>query len=344
MALAVTAVYLLSAAPVHASAEAVDLNDIWPGIGEEVSYLVDFVDWDGDILDSRICTYGEKLGDIIVPGEREEGGCVYRFTGWDPEVSEIVTESMAYMAVYQRIDGSDDEDTDAGTVPEPETGEMAGTIGRAASADARCSGEVQQVSSTSYDVTPFHIESFIEKGDLPDGWADDPEDGLADGPENDPAGDPVDGLSAVSLPEAGTFRSIGIGEIGRGVKLDMAKISENVQNIRSVDLPGADMDMPETMEKTDLSGISAAAVDITEMDMPAIRSKAENKKAGTFSVKTAKKISAAGMAGHGVKAADLVSRKRFPLLWLLCSMAAAVGGVWIMKGVWQAYGLFRERR
>lgn len=152
--LAVAALCLFSAIPVHACTEEVDLTDLPPDVQEGICYVVDFVDMDGELLDSRVCTYGERLEDIQTPDQREVDGRVYRFTGWEPALAETVTESAVYMAVYQEAEGADDG---AGSVSGAET-EVTGTPEKAAAGSRHHDGP-QQVSATSYDVTPFHVET-----------------------------------------------------------------------------------------------------------------------------------------------------------------------------------------
>lgn len=152
--LAAAVLCLLSSMPVHACAEGGDLTDLPPDVSEGICYVVDFVDKDGELLDSRVCTYGERLEGIQTPDQREVGGRVYRFTGWEPALAETVTESVVYTAVYQEAEGTDGG---AGSISGAET-EVTGTPEKAASGSRHHDGP-QQVSATSYDVTPFHVET-----------------------------------------------------------------------------------------------------------------------------------------------------------------------------------------
>lgn len=331
LALAVTTVCLLSTMPVHASIEGVDLNDTWPESTDGISYVIDFVDQDGEILDSRICTYGERLRDIIVPGQRETGGHIYQFMGWEPEISETVTESMAYMAVYQRIDGSDDESTDDAGDPvlEQETKEAPGLLEKAASLSLPVSGR-EQVSSTSYDVTPFHIESSVEKSDLPDGRAD----------------DPAEDFFGYMIPEDGVFERTDMEEAGHITGTVMVDIWENVEVPQLVDL--VKEEVPDIVETADLTEISAVdrkrAEAVSKEDTPAAApSDTETRERGAVSVETVEKPSMDRLKGQELEGADLVAQKSFPLAQLLCSIAVGAGGAWVMKGV-QEHALFRKRR
>lgn len=152
---AVAALCLFAAIPVHACAEGGVSADLPPDVQEGVCYVVDLVDWDGELLDSRICTYGEKLEDIRAPEQREANGRIYRFAGWEPKIAETVTGSAVYTAVYQEEGGAGD---DADIVLEKDPSDMSGTPERAAF-NTPCPDGPQQVSATSYDVTPFHIET-----------------------------------------------------------------------------------------------------------------------------------------------------------------------------------------
>lgn len=153
--LAAAALCLLSAIPVHACAEGGDPIDLPPDIQEGICYVVDLVDWEGELLDSRICTYGERLEGIPTPDQREVDGRIYRFAGWEPALAETVTESAVYMAIYQEEGSADDG---AGSVSGAETGEEAGMPEKAAFGTSHPESP-QQVSATSYDVIPFPVET-----------------------------------------------------------------------------------------------------------------------------------------------------------------------------------------
>lgn len=119
-----------------------------------VSYIVDLLDWDGEILDSRICQYGDGLDDIPVPETWTDGRYIYEFTGWDPQIPETVTESIACMAVYKKTETES-------SVSCPVMQETSDPVKKAASdiSNNAAPDQITQVSSTSYDVTPFHIET-----------------------------------------------------------------------------------------------------------------------------------------------------------------------------------------
>lgn len=164
------AAYIATALPVYAGTSSIisdnligssddpyfwEIFDTVPADPGAVSYIIDFFDDDGSILDSRICQYGEELDDIQIPGEREDELYIYRFLEWSPQLSETVTECMAYTAVYQKIDKNDPagEGTVSGSgIPEPES-----PVIKAASDIHSPDETTTYVSSTSYDVTPFHI-------------------------------------------------------------------------------------------------------------------------------------------------------------------------------------------
>lgn len=186
------AIYILTATPIYADASCTVSNrsvdspdessneigtgipDIWdifdtlPTDSGSVSYLIDFYDPDGRFLDSKICHYGDKLENVIVPETKEDDRYIYQFSGWDPQLPETVTESMMFTAVYQKIEkpgsfddpgasaGPNENDDDAAL--EPDTEETSEKITKASSDDIVPDGKTQ-VSSTSYDVTSFHIET-----------------------------------------------------------------------------------------------------------------------------------------------------------------------------------------
>lgn len=128
--------------------------DAMPSDPGPVSYVVDLLDWDGEILDSRICQYGDRLDDVRVPETWTDGEYTYQFSRWDPELPEIITGSMAFTAVYQKT-------TDSVSCPDMPEQETSDPITKAASDRSNDipPDRVTQVSSTSYDVTRFHVET-----------------------------------------------------------------------------------------------------------------------------------------------------------------------------------------
>lgn len=152
LAMTVFSLCMLAAVPANAAGIS---GDALEG-KEEVHYIVDFLDDDGSILDSKICTYGEVLEEIRTPDQREDEQYIYQFARWEPEISEVVTESALYTAVYQRISKTDGE---VSVLPR----EIAEGIPAASGAeDFYPDKEVQQVSATSYDIVSFHIETEEE--------------------------------------------------------------------------------------------------------------------------------------------------------------------------------------
>ena len=156
LAMTVFAVCTLAAVPISAAEISGDSLEMV----ETLSYIVDFVDDDGNILDSKICTYGDVLKDIRIPEQREDEQYIYQFAGWEPQVQEVVTESALYTAVYRRISKVDGKVSDVMPREIPEEIPAASV-----SEDFYPEKEVRQVTSTSYDVIPFHIETEEE----PDG-------------------------------------------------------------------------------------------------------------------------------------------------------------------------------
>lgn len=131
-----------------------EILDAMPSDPGPVSYVVDLLDWDGEILDSRICQYGDRLDDVRVPETWTDGEYTYQFSRWDPELPEIITGSMAFTAVYQKT-------TDSVSCPDMPEQETSDPIAKAASDRSNDipPDRVTQVSSTSYDVTRFHVET-----------------------------------------------------------------------------------------------------------------------------------------------------------------------------------------
>lgn len=153
LAMAVFAVCMLAAVPVSAAEISGDNLESM----ETISYIIDFLDDNGNILDSKICTYGDVLEDIYVPEQKEDEQYIYQFAGWEPQIQEVVTESALYTAVYQRISKIDGKVSDA--VPR----EILEEIPAASVSKNFCpEKEVEQVTATSYDVVVFHIETKEE--------------------------------------------------------------------------------------------------------------------------------------------------------------------------------------
>lgn len=143
---------LSAALPVNAKGCVPDeVERLWEN-EEDISYIVDFLDYDGNFLDSKICTYGQRLEDIIVPEREEDEEYTYRFTGWQPELCEVVTEGAAYMAVYEKIpkDGSD-----------PELPEISSNSQDKNSPETTGPKSPDQIYSISYEVVPIHIETPV---------------------------------------------------------------------------------------------------------------------------------------------------------------------------------------
>lgn len=158
--LTTAAVCLLAAVPVQAGTISQNLPDSFWGEIETVSYIIDFLDYDGNLLDSRICVYGEKLENIIVPEREEDEQYIYQFAGWEPQLSETVTDCASYMAVYRKKGKSDTDGDGSGfelempeeTAPSPKV-----------LSNGSHSEEPQQISAISYDVISFHIENPAEE-------------------------------------------------------------------------------------------------------------------------------------------------------------------------------------
>ena len=67
-------------------------------------YKVTFLNWDGEVLQSTMVDYGvmpEYLG--VTPTKLEDDQCVYTFSGWEPEITIVVTETE-YTARYDATD------------------------------------------------------------------------------------------------------------------------------------------------------------------------------------------------------------------------------------------------
>ncbi len=153
LAMAVFAVCMVAAVPISAAEISGDSLESM----ETISYIVDFLDDDGNILDSKICTYGDVLEDICIPEQKEDEQYIYQFAGWEPQIQEVVTESALYTAVYQRISKIDGKVSD--TVPR----EILEEIPAASVSKNFCpEKEVEQVTATSYDVVAFHIKTEEE--------------------------------------------------------------------------------------------------------------------------------------------------------------------------------------
>lgn len=121
---------------------------------DDISYIIDFLDYDGNFLDSKICTYGQKLEDIRIPQREEDEEYTYRFTGWEPELNEVVTEGAAYIAVYEKIpkDGSNPE------MPEVSSNSQEKPIPENSNPAPK---SPDQIYSISYEVVPIQVETPI---------------------------------------------------------------------------------------------------------------------------------------------------------------------------------------
>lgn len=158
--LAAAAICLLSAVPVQASAISQNILDFPQEGTESVSYIIDFLDYDGSLLDSKVCMYGEKLEDIKVPGQREDEQFIYQFAGWEPQISEIVTDCALYMAVYQRKAKSDaDGDGNGFELEMPEQLESSPKV----LSNGTTPEKTDQIYAISYDVISFQIETQEEE-------------------------------------------------------------------------------------------------------------------------------------------------------------------------------------
>lgn len=196
-------VTLLSPVYVYAGAE----EDEWLNF-EDISYVVDFLDYDGSFLDSRICAYGEKIEDVVTPERGEDERYVYEFAGWEPQFSETVTESVAYMALYHRIEKG--RGTGEGVVSGPDA-EAPPESSVKNLWEERRPGEKDQVSSTSYDVTPFHVETPGAEEDVPPRLVDESAEAQKEEPapvverevksEKNPPGKPAGKSEKKSRPE-----------------------------------------------------------------------------------------------------------------------------------------------
>lgn len=171
--LALTASICLSAATFsYVGADYMDIYGFFEESSENSCYIIDFMDCDGNLLDSKICAYGEKLTDIITPEPKEDEKYIYQFAGWEPQISETVTECAAYMATYQKIRKDGAKEPACSCTPELVIPDQPTPPNRASS-NANAKGlapeEITQVSSTSYDVTRFTLETPTPKAKEPAG-------------------------------------------------------------------------------------------------------------------------------------------------------------------------------
>lgn len=166
--LTAAALCLSSPALVHAgTVDALSQNSFPPfsETPETIDYVIDFLDSDGELLDSKICSYGEKLDDIKTPEGWEDEDYIYQFAGWEPQLSEVVTECACYIATYQKKAKSapEGENNDFEPVPWEQTDPSPKVR-----SDDSGSVETNEVYSISYEVTPIHIETPVEKPDIPE--------------------------------------------------------------------------------------------------------------------------------------------------------------------------------
>ncbi len=167
------AISLLSAVPVQAaSAVSQNIPDFSQEEMETVSYIIDFLDHNGDFLDSKVCAYGEKLENIPIPVREEDEQYIYQFAGWEPEIQEIVTDCALYTAVYERkaksvSDGNKGRGQDCDQNGfERETGEQSRFSPKVLS-NGTDPERPSQVSAISYDVISFQIGIREEDSQLP---------------------------------------------------------------------------------------------------------------------------------------------------------------------------------
>ncbi len=160
LALTAASLCLLAAFPVRAQALSQNaFAPLWQE-SENVSYIVDFLDYDGSILDSRVCEYGEKLEDIKIPQRLSDEEYNYQFAGWEPQLSEIVTDCACYMAVYQRQAKS--SVSGGNNSMEPEIHEQS-EVSQKASSNTSSSEAIDQIHAVSFDVISFQIGTETEK-------------------------------------------------------------------------------------------------------------------------------------------------------------------------------------
>lgn len=167
--MATAAISLLSAIPVQA-AGAVSGNI--PVFSQEeietISYIIDFLDYDGNLLDSKVCMYGEKLENIPIPERPEDEQYIYQFAGWEPELQETVSDCAFYTAVYERKaksaadgDNGSGQDSDENEF-EPETEEQSEFSPKVLS-NGTDPERLSQISAISYDVISFQTEEKEER-------------------------------------------------------------------------------------------------------------------------------------------------------------------------------------
>ena len=74
------------------------------GVADEEQARVIFKDYDGEELYNNLVTIGE-----VTPSIEEPTRTNYKFTGWDKEVAEIVTEDATYTATYAPINDTNND-------------------------------------------------------------------------------------------------------------------------------------------------------------------------------------------------------------------------------------------
>lgn len=71
---------------------------------KEREYTVTFEDYDGSIISTKTdYHYGDKIEIPDDPTRESDGIYSYKFSGWDPEISETVKENVEYVATYKAI-------------------------------------------------------------------------------------------------------------------------------------------------------------------------------------------------------------------------------------------------
>lgn len=161
LAVFLTGICLSAGSSVDVKGSMLEESGVFGENSEDISYIIDFMDYDGSFLDSKICTYGQKLEDIKIPEREEDEEYTYRFMGWEPEFCDVVTESAAYLAVYEKIpkDGSDPVSTEVSSNSAEKTEDGNKCTKSPKSPD--------QIYAISYDVVPIHVETPVPETPAP---------------------------------------------------------------------------------------------------------------------------------------------------------------------------------
>ena len=248
LALAAASLCLLAAFPVRAQALSQNVFDPLAEASEDVSYIVDFLDYDGSILDSRVCEYGEKLENIKSPERLSDEEYNYQFIGWEPQLSEIVTDCASYMAVYKRQAKSAVSEEDS--IFEPEIHEQS-EVSQKASSNASSSEAIDQIHAVSFDVISFQIETEAENSKPPI--------------EN------AEVLHEPTIPEDSSFEMISsesARETNKNVSLD-----ENGNSHPASSLAAGTDHMPNTPETSAGTDTDSFAAQMEQPDDAAVRKK-----------------------------------------------------------------------